>query len=72
MKRVGKPVFFILNKVTEANGEAMRKAIANRDAILGEIPENAALQQAGLLGQELDISIPQAKEAAESLLRAMS
>ena len=71
-KSIGKPVFFILNKVTEANGEAMRKAIANRDAILGEIPENAALQQAGLLGQELDISIAQAKEAAESLLRAMS
>ena len=67
-KSIGKPVFFIL----EANGEAMRKAIANRDAILGEIPENAALQQAGLLGQELDISIPQAKEAAESLLRTMS
>jgi CO dehydrogenase maturation factor len=50
---IGKPVYFVLNKVDGSNEGVLRRTISNRDAIISAIPADAALSTAGLRGEEV-------------------
>lgn len=50
---IGKPMYFILNKVTSDNEEIMRKELSTNGTVLAELPMDPAIQKAGLLGQEM-------------------
>lgn len=50
---IGKPVYFVLNKVDEFNEQFMREAIGDQDSIIAAIPVDSSLSLAGLRGEEI-------------------
>lgn len=50
---IGKPVYYILNKVDETNEQFMRESISNQNMIIASIPVNTALLVSGLKGEEV-------------------
>ncbi len=66
---IGKPVYYVLNKVTEENRDLMLEEIADRDAVAACIPLSQKISKAGLRGQELTERAPEVEELAEKLLR---
>lgn len=53
---IGKPVYFVLNKVTDASRDAMLDAVAERSLVAAIVPAEDAISTAGLTGQELTVS----------------
>ncbi|MBQ4046450.1 MAG: nitrogenase reductase, partial [Lachnospiraceae bacterium] len=51
-RQMGKPVYYILNKVNSQKEEVLRKAIQGQ--VIGAIPENDEIQMQGMLGMPLD------------------
>lgn len=56
---IGKPVYFILNKVDETNEQFLREAINDQDTIVAAIPADTTLSLAGLRGDEITTDIPE-------------
>lgn len=50
---IGKPIFFVLNKVNESNEQFMREAIGKQHEVIAAIPADPALSLAGLKGEEI-------------------
>lgn len=50
---VGKPVYFVLNKVDAASEKFMRETIGDRCRIIAAVPMDGKLSQAGLKGEEI-------------------
>jgi len=65
---IGKPVWFVLNKVTDDTHEAMLKYIADSQKIAAVIPADAKVAAAGLTGAELTGTYP----AIQDLTRKLS
>ncbi len=50
---IGKPVYFVLNKVEDENRELMRKGVCEGAEVICEIPAEGSIRLAGLQGKEL-------------------
>lgn len=50
---IGKPVHYVLNKVTDDTLDIVRSGIADKENICCELPMNHDIMEAGLLGSEL-------------------
>ena len=50
---VGKPVYFVINKVDGSNEQFMRETISDRSEIIAAIPADTNLSLAGLRGEEI-------------------
>ncbi len=66
---IGKPVYYVLNKVTEENRDLMLEEVADRNAVVACIPLSQKISKEGLCGQELTERAPEVEELAEKLLR---
>lgn len=64
---IGKPVRFVLNRVTPEKREAMLAAVADRSLVLALIPANDDVSNAGLRGEELTGRIPEIGTLADKL-----
>lgn len=51
-EQMGKPVYYILNKVNPQKEEVLRKAIQGE--VIGAVPEDEEIQMQGMLGMPLD------------------
>ncbi len=65
---IGKPVWFVLNKVTEDTRETMLETVADAQKIAAVVPADAKVAAAGLTGTELTGSYP----AIEGLARELT
>ncbi len=65
---IGKPMYFVLNKVTADNEEIMLKELSQNGTVLAALPMDTEIQKAGLLGQELSSRSESVKKAAAQLL----
>jgi len=54
---IGKPVYFIMNKVDETNEQFLRETIRDQDMIIAAIPADTTLSLAGLKGDEITTDI---------------
>ena len=64
---IGKPVRFVLNKVTDDTRQTMAEAIADSEKIAAVLPADARIAAAGLAGEELTNSCPGVQELAREL-----
>lgn len=62
---IGKPVYYILNKVDESNEEIVREAIGQADRIAAVLPANKTLIAEGLKGTQIEVEVPQIKGVAD-------
>ena len=67
--KLGKPVFFIINKADEDQAAMIKEAIQHRNAVIAEIPAYPEIMMAGLKGEALDCEIPEVQPVIEQLLR---
>lgn len=51
---IGRPVWFVLNKVSGEQEEMIRSAIRDRDAVIAAIPSDPEILMAGLRGDAID------------------
>ena len=65
---IGKPVWFVLNKVTEDTREAMLKTVADSQKIVAVVPADTKVAIAGLTGAELTGSYPAIEGLARELI----
>ncbi len=63
---IGKKVFYILNKVNDETKSVMLESL-DENRVLGSIPEDKRLAEAGLKGKELDFELKEAEQVANSL-----
>lgn len=68
-RSIDKPVWFCLNKVTAENESIMVDAVKSQGTIVSKIPLNAQLSNAGLVGAELTISVPEIADMAVNFLK---
>ena len=64
---IGKPVRFVLNKVTDDTRQTMAEAIADSEKIAAVLPADAQIAAAGLAGEELTNNCPGVQELAREL-----
>lgn len=65
---INKPLYFVLNRVTETSEPVMRKNInAEPEQILAALPEDEEVLQSGLMGETLDKVLPQIADCAKKL-----
>jgi len=64
---IGKPVRFVLNKVTDDARQTMVEAIADSEKIAAVLPADAQIAAAGLAGEELTNSCLSVQELAREL-----
>ncbi len=65
---IGKPVWYVLNKVTDETREAMLGAVADSQRIAAVIPADAKVSAAGLAGAELTGTYPAIQDLARGLM----
>ena len=65
---IGKPVWFVLNKVTDDTREAMLEAVADLQKVVAVIPADAKVAAAGLIGAELTGTYPAIQDLARELI----
>lgn len=65
---IGKPVYYVLNKVTDENRAFMMDAVADRNAVAACIPLTQKISEAGLCGKELVQREPEVEKLAKRLL----
>lgn len=65
---IGKPVYYVFNKVTEENRAFMMDAVADRNAVAACIPLTQKISEAGLCGKELVQREPEVEKLAKRLL----
>ncbi|MDD4332227.1 MAG: P-loop NTPase [Methanosarcinaceae archaeon] len=66
-EKAGKKIYYIFNKVDGSNRTAMLGAIG-KERVLSVIPPNEKLFQAGLVGREFDVFLPEIEGVASSLI----
>lgn len=62
---IGKPVFYILNKVDDVSENIITDAIKRKENVAGVIPANPELLAEGLSGKEITVTIPEIAKAAD-------
>ena len=65
---IGKPVWFVLNKVTGDTRQAMVEAVANSKKIAAILPADSQIAAAGLAGTELTNHYPGIQELAREMI----
>lgn len=65
---IGKPVWFVLNKVTDDIREAMLEAVADSEKIAAVVPADTKVAAAGLAGAELTGTYPAIEGLARELI----
>ena len=65
---IGKPVWFVLNKVTDDTRQAMVDAVADSGKIAATLPADSQIAAAGLIGAELTNSCSGVQELAQELI----
>ncbi len=65
---IGKPVYFVLNKVDESNEQFMRETIGDQGSIVAAIPADANLSLTGLKGEEIVIDSAEIEHLREFLM----
>lgn len=65
---IGKPVYFILNKVDESNEQFMRETIGDLHTVIAAIPADASLLLAGLRGEEIMTENTEIKQLWQTLM----
>lgn len=65
---IGKPIYFVLNKVDEENEADMRRAVADESRIAAAFPTLYHISAAGLFGSELSSGYPEIQRLADVLL----
>jgi CO dehydrogenase maturation factor len=66
--QVAKPVCCILNKVDRETEAFLRKSLGNKE-IISSIPEDRLIFMSGLQGQELEVSLKEIKQAADTIIK---
>lgn len=66
-KKIGKPVYYVLNKTTEETSKVIRSGIDDAANICCELRSDEALLSAGLLGTELSAGSTAIREMIEML-----
>ncbi len=67
-RSIDKKPCFVLNKVTPEFEAIMKETVSLNGEILAVLSADSAIQKAGIMGQELNISSPQIQKAANRLL----
>ena len=67
---IHKPIYFFLNKVTPENEAAMEATVSKYGKVIGKMPLDAAIGQAGFTGEPLTGTYPQIQQVAKTLLGA--
>ena len=66
---IGKPVFFVLNKVNEQILPTMLESIDDQSKVLAAIPTDTEIARKGLFGGELMMEIPEIHSLAKKILK---
>lgn len=66
---IGKPVFFVLNKVNELVLSTMLESIDDQSKVLAVISTDTEIARKGLLGDELMMEIPEIHTLARKILK---
>ena len=61
-KAFGRPVYIVINKADEQQAEMIRGKIRDRDAVIGAVPADSRILEAGLMGEALDTEVPEIEE----------
>jgi len=67
-KKIGKNIYFVLNKVDDDNRAMMLESLDQLN-VVGAIPANRDISRAGLSGEELNLNLPEIKSLADAILR---
>ncbi|AIJ05352.1 Cobyrinic acid a, c-diamide synthase 1 [Methanocaldococcus bathoardescens] len=67
-EKLGKKVYFIVNKVDDETKDLVLENI-NKDKVIAVIPNNKEIMKYGLKGEELKAEIPEIKEVVEFLTK---
>jgi CO dehydrogenase nickel-insertion accessory protein CooC1 len=70
VNEAGKPVHFILNKVDEDSAAKMMAKLG-KERVVGVIPFSKPVQEKGLTGEPLDLSLPSMAGVTSFVLRAL-
>ncbi|AKB27847.1 Nickel insertion protein [Methanosarcina siciliae T4/M] len=65
---IGKPVYFVLNKVDGANEQFMRETLEDRNTVIAAIPADSSLSLAGLRGEEIMTDKAEIKHLWQTLM----
>ena len=65
--KLGKQVFFIINKADPEQAEMIKGSIRNKSAVIAEIPAYPEIMTAGLTGEALTCELPEVKTITEML-----
>lgn len=65
---IGKPIYYVFNKVTEENQAFMMEVVADQSAVAACIPLKQTISEAGLWGKELSHREPEVEKLAKRLL----
>lgn len=66
-KALGKPVYFVLNKVDSEQAEMVRGALRDGDAVIAEIPAQPEILMAGLKGEPLSCGSPGIQDIMDAI-----
>ena len=66
---IGKPVFFVLNKVNEQILPTMLESIDDQSKVLAVISTDTEIARKGLVGDELMMEIPEIHMLARKILK---
>ncbi|XRO74608.1 P-loop NTPase [Methanocaldococcus sp. 28A] len=67
-EKLGKKVYFIVNKVDDDTKELVLENI-NKDKVIAIISNNKEIMKCGLMGEELNVNIPEIKKVVEILTK---
>jgi len=67
-EKLGKKVYFIVNKVDDETKDLILENI-NKDRVIAVIPNNKEIMRCGLKGEELSVEIPEIKKVVEDLVK---
>ena len=67
-RQLGKPIYFVLNRVDEAQGEQIRQTMEHPEEILAQVPMSNQVLSAGLKGERLDCPMEEISRAVDTLL----
>jgi CO dehydrogenase maturation factor len=69
VKEVGKPVYFILNKVDDELAEKMA-ANVGKEQVIATIPFTSTVQKKGLSGEPLDLNLPSIASITDFIIKS--
>jgi CO dehydrogenase maturation factor len=66
-RQVGKPVYYVLNRITDQQTKELLSNSIDAGKVIGMIPENKEIFMAGLAGSEFNMDVEGIKEIADFL-----